>query len=435
MKPVTLIFPVLLLGMAPLTSERAAAQSSALGDGYVLIAPLGSETAYLINSNKQVVHTWDCGGEPGNATYLLDDGSLLRTGKVPSRIFNARGGAGGHLRKVAWDGTLLWQYDVADQTQLAHHDVEPMPNGNVLVIAWEYMSREDAVAAGRDPNTMSQDALWPETILELQPQGKNGARVVWKWRLKDHLVQQFDAGKANYGDVAEHPELVDINYAIRNGGADWIHMNSVDYNAELDQIALSARWFNELWVIDHSTTTAEAAGHSGGKSGKGGDLLYRWGNPEAYFGGFPFDRKFFAQHDLRWIDKGLPGSGNFLLFNNGDQRAGRGYSSVDQFVPPLRDDGQYELSKTGSFAPPDFLWSYRDDANFMSNRISGAQRLANGNTLVCSGDQGWVFVVTPEKKRVWEFELSELNLRGGLFRAPFYRSDHPALAAKQLSAK
>lgn len=435
MKPVHLISSVILILASTFAAEPALAQQSAIGDGYVLIAPLGSETAYLINSKKQVVHTWACGGEPGNATYLLEDGSLLRTGKVSSQVFDARGGAGGNIRKVGWDGTLLWDFDVADQTQLGHHDVEPLPGGNVLVIAWEYRSRAEAIAAGRDPNTMSQDALWPETILEIEPQGKQGGKVVWKWRLWDHLIQQFDESKANYGNVADHPELIDLNYAVRNGGADWIHMNSVDYNAELDQIALSARWFNELWVIDHSTTTQEAAGHAGGKSGKGGDVLYRWGNPEAYFGGFPFDRQMFTQHDIRWIDKGVPGQGNLMLFNNGDRRSGREFSSVDEFTPPLKPDGSYELSKSGSFAPKTFAWSYSDGANFSSGRISGAQRLPGGNTLICSGDQGWVFEVTPDKKRVWEFELSELNLRGGMFRAPYYRADHPAFRDKQLSAK
>lgn len=59
-------------------------------------------------------------------------------------------------------------------------------------------------------------------------------------------------------------------------------MNGIDYNPVLDQIALSTHNLNEWYIIDHSTTTAEAATSSGGNSGKGGDLLYRWGNPAAY---------------------------------------------------------------------------------------------------------------------------------------------------------
>ena len=384
-------------------------QESQIGRGVVLVAPLGSSQAMLIDKDRRVVHRWDCGSGPANVTYLLEDGSLLRTARVQNPLFQARGGAGGKITRFNWDGELTWEYTVSDENLHHHHDVEPMPNGNVLVIAWERHSREEAIEAGRDPNTLSEGALWSETILELKPVGKNGAEVVWQWRQWDHLVQQFDKTKENYGDVAETPQLIDINYGIRRGGADWIHMNSVDYNAELDQIVMSARWFDEAWVIDHSTTTEQAASHSGGKHGRGGDLLYRWGNPEAYFAGFPFDRQFFAQHDVRWIDQGIPGAGNFLLFNNGDRNS-RSYSSVDEFQPPVRPDGSYDLSKTSAFAPQKFSWSYESQRDFSSNRISGAQRLPGGNTLICSGEQGWVFEVTPDGKRVWEFDLSESGL-------------------------
>ena len=60
---------------------------------------------------------------------------------------------------------------------------------------------------------------------------------------------------------------------------DWLHTNGIDYNAEYDLIVLSVPRMNELWVIDHSTTTEEALGSTGGRWGKGGDLLWRWGNP------------------------------------------------------------------------------------------------------------------------------------------------------------
>ena len=431
---VRLVIPCLLAAL----TQQAAGQSTGVTGGYVLIAPIGNEKAWLINAEKEIVHEWDCGRGAGNATYLLEDGSLLRTGKVPNDTFPARGGPGGSLRKIGWDGTVLWDYTVSDETMLAHHDVEPMPNGNVLVIAWEYHSPEEAIAAGRRPDTTSVDGLWPEMILEIKPQGKTGGEVVWKWRLWDHLIQDYDATKPNYGRVEEHPELVDLNYASRHGG-DWIHMNSVDYNAELDQIVLSARWVCEAWVVDHSTTIAEAAGHTGGRSGKGGDLLYRWGNADAYFGAPPEDRMFFMQHDVRWIEEGSPGAGHFLVFNNGDRNAERNFSTVDEFVPPLKDDGSYTLPRRGAYGPDDFTWTYKEEQDFLSNRISGAQRLANGNTLICSGEQGWVFEVTPGGDRVWEVTLADVvpgsdgRSRGGLFRAPFYPAAFPAFRGKNLS--
>ena len=87
-----------------------------------------------------------------------------------------------------------------------------------------------------------------------------------------------------------------------------MHTNAVAYNAELDQIMLSIHAFSEVWIIDHGTTTEEAASHSGGKRGKGGDLLYRWGNPRAYRTGTNVDQRLFAQHNAHWIPEGLPGA-------------------------------------------------------------------------------------------------------------------------------
>ncbi len=171
----------------------------------------------------------------------------------------------------------------------------------------------------------------------------------------DHLAQDFDTEADNYGVVADHPELIDINYA--NGPqADWSDGNAIDYSPELDQIIVSFRHFSELWVLDHSTTTEEAAGHSGGTIGMGGDILYRWGNPETYGAGDASGQLLFFQHDARWIPPGLPGEGNILVFNNGPRPAGR-FSSVDELVPPVDDMGHYALIQGESFGPDEPAWT------------------------------------------------------------------------------
>ncbi len=441
---------VCVLSLTWLVSSLGSAeeQPSGLEDGYVLIAPMGASVVHLIDSQQHIVHSWDCGEGPGNATYLEKGGTLLRTGKIDSRAFSSRatfssgkfskmpGGAGGRIRRYSWDGELLWDYLVADDHLHHHHDVEPMPNGNVLVIAWERHTKDEAIAAGRDPETLAEDAIWTETILEIKPKGKTDGEVVWRWRLWDHLVQDHDETKLNHGKVADHPERVDFNYATRRGGADWIHLNSVDYNADLDQIALGARWFSEGWIIDHSTTTEEAAGSTGGRQGKGGDILYRWGNPAAYGAGTEADRVFFAHHDVRWIDDGSPGAGNLMIFNNGEHGA-RAYSSVDEFIPPVDEHGSYPLEEGQAFAPEAFSWSYSaPDDGFYSARISGAQRLPGGNTLVCSGEQGWLFVVTPQGERVWELKIAEwINPKPVASTAATEPSETPAAAQAQGKGK
>ena len=99
--------------------------------------------------------------------------------------------------------------------------------------------------------------------------GKTGGEVVWEWHLWDHLIQDADKDKANFGDVGAHPERVDINYNVVAGqraNPDWTHFNAVAYNAELDQVVVSLRNFSEIWILDHGTTTREAGGHTGGKT-------------------------------------------------------------------------------------------------------------------------------------------------------------------------
>ena len=272
------------------------------------------------------------------------------------------------------------------------------------------------------------------SILEVQPTGKTTGKIVWEWHAWDHLIQDFDETKANYGDVGAHRELIDLNFGdatiaamvakpdelkrlraigyVGNPGGqrmraqtDWLHINAVAYNAGLDQIMLSVFEFSELWVIDHSTKTTESAGHTGGRYGKGGDLLYRWGNPRSYRAGTVRDQKLFGQHDTHWIDKGRPGEDHVLIFNNGLKRIGGAYSTVDEIVPPIDSQGAYEYTPGKPFGPDKAVWSYvaRKRIDFYAPFISGAQRLPNGDTLICSGTNGTIFEVTPTGEIVWKY--------------------------------
>jgi hypothetical protein len=198
---------------------------------------------------------------------------------------------------------------------------------------------------------------------------------------------------------------------------DWLHINSVDYNAELDQIIISSHFMSELYVIDHDTTTAEAAGPAG-------DILYRWGNPQIYGAGSADDQSFYVVHHAHWIDPGLPGAGNILSFNNGDRPgSSQDYSSVEEIVPPVDASGDYTLGGS-AFGPSDLHWSYADPTDFYSNHISSAHRLPNGNTFVCEGTSGHLFEVSPAGDVVWEHTVS-----GESARAYRYEADYPGLAA------
>ena len=234
--------------------------------------------------------------------------------------------------------------------------------------------------------------------------------------------------------------------------ADWNHVNAVAYHPELDQIVISVHDFGEIWVIDHSTTTDEAAGHQGGTSNMGGDILYRWGNPAAYRAGTPKMQRFYGQHDAQWIAPGLSGEGHILVFNNGMERPGpASFSTVDEIVPPVDADGVYQRPLDKAFGPKEPVWIYKASppTDFYSMHISGAQRLPNGNTLICSGANGTFFEVTPDKQVVWRY-VNPVTDEGPLaadvaiprkgdhsknevFKVRRYSGDYPGLAGRDLS--
>ena len=390
-----------------------------MSEGQILFAPMQSKKAYLINHDGSVNHTWSSNYRPGESVYLLEDGSIFYAIKLTYIYL----GAGGGIQRISSNGSLLWDFRYYTDDYLSHHDFEILPNGNILIIAWEFKTREEAIDAGRDPNKLNGKTIMPDHVVEVEPTGPSSGEIVWEWHAWDHLIQDFDPSKFNYGVVEDHPELIDINFGSTN--SDWLHINSIDYNEELDQIILSSRTFSEIWVIDHSTKTEEAAGNTGGNSGKGGDLLYRWGNPLAYRAGEKEDQKFFQQHDAQWIEPSYPGEGNILVFNNGGGRPGTDYTSIDEIIPPVDENGNYYLVPGNAYEPEEQTWIY--DTDFYAMNFGGIQRLPNGNTLICNGPSGKIFEVTPENVIVWEYENPYPNpYQNNLFKCKYYPPKGPS---------
>ena len=451
-------FVVLLLITAVVPGETLA-QAPTVGlfleddratEGYTVLPPLFHNSTYLIDNRGKLINSWEHGARPGGATYLLPNGNLLRGAFTPNSNINF-GGLGGTLEEIAWDGEVVWEFVYSDSLKALHHDYAMLPNGNVLMIAWEFRSLEEAIAAGRDPENLPDAKIWSEQIIEVRPTPPSGGEIVWKWHVWDHLIQDLDSTKANYGVVGEHPELIDLNFG-ESQTADWLHFNALNYNAELDQIAISVPGFHEMWIVDHSTTTEEAASHEGGDRGKGGDLLYRWGNPAAYRAGTAEDRKLHFQHDVQWIEPGLPGEGNFMIFDNG---VGLDYSTVYELAPPTDDQGNYSRESDGSFTDAEVVWSYSDPLRFNSRFASGMQRLWSGNTRIVEAMTGRVFEVTPEGYVVWIYinpvtdqgpiartdpigslpNLPSWIQPNSIFRAYHYPPDYAGLQGKDLTPK
>ncbi len=397
--------------------------SEKLFKGYTLISPVKSKSTYLVNMEGYIVKKWTSEHE-GLIAYLSNDGFLYRTYGIINIEFSFGGRQGG-IQKFDFDGNLIWDWQLSTSQNSLHHDLSLLPNGNILASVWNKKSGEEAIENGRNPELLTDDEVWQERIIEIKPIGTNDVQIVWEWNVWDHLVQDFNDSKLNFGNVAQNPNLIDINFTL--GDANFNHVNSLFYMEEFDQIVFSSRKFSELMIIDHSTTTSEAASHSGGNYNKGGDLLYRWGNPIAYKSGSENDQKLFGQHDTRYLGS-LPslGGGNFMAFNNG--RFGD-ISAVEEINIPIQSDGSYILLAETNNIPLDYSWSYINSEIF-SPRVSGAQRLENKNTLITFGTEGILYEIDSISNIVWKYKIPlEINDAFKCFR---YDVNFPAFNEEEL---
>ena len=380
-------------------------------EGFTLFT-VSTET-YLINNCGEVINQWSSSFPPGNSVYLLENGNILRPGRTATSDITF-GGQGGVVEIYDWEGNLTWQYFYDTPLMRQHHDVYPMPNGNVLILAATRITNAEAIQAGRNPGLLPQTDLYNEQIIEITPIGSNNATIAWEWNVKDHLVQDFDNSKDNFANVSSSPEKLNINFLNGgSGGSNWLHFNSIQFNSTLNQIVLSSRNLSEIYIIDHSTTTAEAASNSGGIYGKGGDFLYRWGNPQSYNQGNETDRKLFGQHYPYIIEPGFADEGKIMLFNNGNGRNPL-FSEVYILNPDTFSPGVYSYSPGTAYSPsePDYIYKDPISTDFYSGILSSAQRLPNGNTLICEGINGRFFEITPSENIVWEY-VNPINSNSG----------------------
>ena len=398
-------------------------------NGFALYNAQGSNTTYLIDENQNIAHTWNLNTECNYTVLLKKNGNLVRGTKRNGNILGGAADAG-RVQEIAPDGSIVWDYEYSTADYLSHHDIT-LIGDNVLLTAWEVKSVNELNNAGYDNATSEK---WPTHFIELEPDGNGSANIVWEWHIWDHLCQDLDPNKPNYvSNISDHPELIDINMiqgggpggGPGGGGGDWFHVNGVDYNEELDQIAFSSRFASEIYIIDHSTTSAEAAGHTGGNSGMGGDILYRWGNPSNYGMSGPQVIPS-AVHDVRWItNDGRPNGGFLQIFNN--RGGGNNQSTVDGIETPLDPSTGYNYLRTigQPFAPTSYTTRYV--CQFSANGQSASDRMSNGNIFVnASGGQGGAGVM---------YEVDSLgNLIWGPYAADSqkgfrYECDYPGIIA------
>ena len=366
-------------------------------DGYTLYSPVQYTDTYLIDNCGQLINQWSSEFRAGLAAYLLPEGKLLRAGRVVNNLFSASG-TGGVVQIFNWDGSLEWEAILNDARFGAHHDIHPTSYGTILLSRWERFTNKDLIQAGKDPNFVPS-SLWLPSVVEILPTTMGEFDIVWEWHLFDHLVQTIDPTKDNFGLLQENVRKVNVNFDNITE-RDWGHCNSIYLNEERDELIISSRNLDEVWVIDHSTTTAEAASDEGGDKGLGGQLLYRFGNDRVYIEN-AFSQVFDGQHNAKFITS-PEGELTIQVFNNNLQI---GNSSQIVEVKPLLDstgnyalqDGRFNVSETPYILPS------TDSLNFSSRIMSSVQNLPNGNILINSGSESKFFELTPEGELVWEY--------------------------------
>ncbi|MFT5246823.1 MAG: hypothetical protein ACI9RU_001625 [Litorivivens sp.] len=390
-------------------------------DGYALYNAAGQSTAYLIDSEGDIAHSWSCPTSANYAMALAPSGNIVRGAQYSGGQIEGAA-IGGMVQELDPNGDVVWEFIYSSSTYISHHDICLMPNGHVLLIAWEYVANSDLEEMGYEGN----DNKYASHIIEVAQDG-TGGEIAWEWHVVDHLIQDGDSELLNFGVVSEHPELLNINIPTSSGGgsggsdaSDWFHCNGIDYNETLDQIVFSSRFLSEIFIIDHSTTIEEAASHTGGNSGMGGDFIYRWGNPDNYdtAGDQVLTN---ACHDARWIiDDGRPNGGFIQIFNNSGNN---GASAIDAIDAPA-NGSNYDLTAGQAYEPTSYSWRHNCIAS--ASGQSSSDRMSNGNVFVNlaggMGGAGYMYEVDEDDNIVFQYSA-------GTNKAFRYECDHPGIQA------
>jgi hypothetical protein len=369
--------------------------------GYNLITPFPGRVApepnvhvgvtYLMDMQGNVVHTWKA-PYPTWYARLMPDGHLvaaLRCSKpTPGRPGYENyhmGGASGLLIELDWDSKIVFEHFDPNM----HHDFRKLPNGNYIYIGWEKVPPDLAkkVRGGQKGTEHKDGTMFGDYFREIDSSG----RTVWEWHGNEHFDPDIDI----IGAI--HPR------------EEWTHCNNVDVMPD-GNILSTSRHTDGAFVIDR----------------RSGRITWRWGNV-AYLDP---ETKQVEHHDVRdpknmggphdghVIAAGLPGAGNMLVYDNGM------YNYFSRAVEVDMKTGEVVWQSEEAFGIEGYVYGRVHFSPF----IAGADRMPNGNTVICSGGNGVVFEVTPEREIVWHWVRPTPNMdsqvRWGIFRVYRYRPDY-----------
>ncbi len=413
-------------------------------NGFTLLSELPSGSAKLIDMNGNLVHEWDVQGGEGMPNKLYPGGYLL-TSLYPA--YKEAGQGHSTVAVLDFEGNIVRQFKQLNQVKKPspgmvleadgtawisrqHHDYQiqgdpvgyyspgtkaDIKDGNMLILAHRSV---------KNPKITDKVQLQDDRIVIIDKSGK----IIWDWAISDH----FDELK-NMGDNPDVMKYLNnaTNYMggksrddLEYNGFDWFHMNCAswlgpnkwydagDQRFHPDNIIADSRVTSHMIIIDHKT----------------GKIVWQVAPP--YTGEDADIGVVIGVHHTHMIPKGLPGEGNIMIFDNGGyppyhdkQIQPRAYSRVVEFDPTTKKvvwEYSHKTVKTTQGG-----WPYYGESFFYSPFISSAQRLPNGNTMICEGNKNRIFEVNKDREIVWEYvspygiDTKNMPLTYRAYRVPY----------------
>jgi hypothetical protein len=315
-------------------------------DGYNLYNTKWSGEAFLMDMAGRVAHGWSYLPIGGRGAYhyvvMLENGDLAIIKKDRK------------LLRVNWNSEPVWEWNLK-----AHHDIAPAPDGSFYTLIEEFKYHRGL-------------RVMFDTIVHLTAEGEE----IDRWSTYDHLAEiKSVLDTRSFLDTV----LDGILYGRSSGGEGWeefkraivfhrynyeyFHINAIsvfpanllgkkDSRFQKGNLLICSRLVNQIVVLEKDTYR----------------VLWAWGEGQLE-----------KPHHPTMLE-----NGNILIFDNGAERK---YSRVVELDP----------------ASATIVWEYKAEPaeDFYSFSRGSAQRLPNGNTLICESDKGHVFEVTEGGEVVW----------------------------------
>jgi arylsulfotransferase ASST len=383
-------------------------------NGYTVLSPLGTQAVLVIDMNGTEVKRWDgFNNSAGGPARVFPGGVVVAaSGAHPPHQESLE------LIQRDFKGDVLWRF--------SRNETITTREGSTISSARQHhdWQRESFPAGYYSPDSTPTTESGLTLILthtnRLQPKVADvqleddrlievswTGDTLWEWVASDHIDELGFAADARQAIRAASK----VNAA--RGSFDWLHINSATYVGPNQWFDQGDRRFAPNNVIISSREASLLA-----IVGRDGSIVWRLGPDFRESKELRAIRQIIGQHHAHLVPKGLPGAGNLLVFDNG---GASGYGFANPNAPQGVGAFARATSRVLEINPVtlELVWSY-SNPRFFSTNISGAQRLANGNTLITAGAGGRMFEVTREGAIVWEYMyplFSGANASNAVYRA------------------